>query len=166
MQCPVLNAPCASTSFSSLMPAYNNCMMHTRVAAITLPPFPGCQCSGCSDVREALKKLLMLTHCLMRLNCFAFEKYTFLLKQPYEEVARCWWELSRIKLSCQQKERLRIVAEKPGEHRHHWRSIPYQHLISNTAVGSGRLYFCRLSYSPVPGVRKSGIPKICSSKLN
>lgn len=26
---------------------------------------------------------------------------------------------------------------------------------SNTASGKGRLYFCRLSYKPVPGVRKS-----------
>ena len=31
---------------------------------------------------------------------------------------------------------------------------------SNTAVGWGRLYFCRLSYSPVPGVLKSGMPAL------
>lgn len=34
-----------------------------------------------------------------------------------------------------------------------------------TAVGSGRLYFCRLSYNPVPGERKSGIPAAVG-KLN
>lgn len=31
-------------------------------------------------------------------------------------------------------------------------------LISNIACGSGRLYFCRLWYRPVSGLRKSGIP--------
>ena len=30
--------------------------------------------------------------------------------------------------------------------------------ISKTASGKGRLYFLRFEYSPVPGVRKSGIP--------
>ena len=159
MQCPVLKAPCASTSFSSLMPAYNHrSMMQTREPRITIPPFPACQYSGCSGAREALKTLLRFIFLL--LYCSAFGSYTFLLKQPYEEVAGGWWELSRIKFSGQQKERLRIVPEKPGEHCYYSTSIPCQHLISNTAVGSGRLYFCRLSYSPVPGVRKSGIPKI------
>lgn len=30
--------------------------------------------------------------------------------------------------------------------------------ISKMAIGSGRLYFSRLAYNPVPGLRKSGIP--------
>ncbi len=30
--------------------------------------------------------------------------------------------------------------------------------ISKIAWGCGKLYFCRLSYRPVPGLRKSGIP--------
>lgn len=30
--------------------------------------------------------------------------------------------------------------------------------ISKMAIGLGRLYFSRLAYNPVPGLRKSGIP--------
>ena len=32
--------------------------------------------------------------------------------------------------------------------------------MSKTASGAGRLYFSRLSYRPVPGVLKSGIPAL------
>merc|ERR1719326_2500698 len=38
------------------------------------------------------------------------------------------------------------------------RSLKYA--SSKTASGRGSEYFCRLSYSPVPGVRKSGMPAL------
>ena len=51
-------------------------------ASTILPPFPRCQYSGCSDAREALKKLFTFNFSEV-LFC------TFLLKQPYEEMAGC-----------------------------------------------------------------------------
>jgi hypothetical protein len=36
--------------------------------------------------------------------------------------------------------------------------------MEKTAIGLGRSYCCRLSYSPVPGERKSGIPAAAKKK--